>query len=309
MHLTNMSEATSGKTERVWFVTGASTGFGRELAEKVLAQGDRVVATARRPEQLADLAGQYGKTCLAQALDVTDRKSIDAAVAAALAKFGRVDVLVNNAGFGLAGAIEEASEEEYMPVFATNVFGLIDVTRALLPQFRKHRAGNIVNLSSIGGLIGSPGWGYYNASKFAVNGFSEALAGEMEPLGVHVTIVEPGPFRTDFLGRSGVEAEHRISAYDSTAGKTRQYFHDQAGRQVGDPEKAVAAIITAVEAADPPKHLVLGKLAFDRMSGRLEQWKKDLEAWKGTSLGADFTADELASQALNRKPEAEGARK
>lgn len=304
-----MSESTNSRKERVWLITGASTGFGRELAEQALAQGDSVVATARRPEQLADLAERFGKACLAQPLDVTDRASIDAAVAAALKKFGRVDVLVNNAGYGLAGAIEEASEEEYMPVFATNVFGLIHVTKALLPQFRKQRSGNIVNLSSIGGLLGSPGWGYYNASKFAVNGFSEALATEMEPLGVHVTIVEPGPFRTDFLGRSGVEAEQRIADYDATAGKTREYFHSQAGKQVGDPAKAVAAIIAAVEAAEPPKHLVLGKLAFDRMSARLEQWKKDLEASKETSLGADFTADELKQQSSAGKPQPEVASK
>lgn len=281
----------------MWFITGASTGFGRELAEQTLANGDQVVATARRPEQIADLAAQYSATCLAQQLDVTDTASISAAVQAAIARFGRIDVLVNNAGYGLAGAIEEATEDEYMPVFATNVFGLVDVTRALLPQFRKQRAGNIVNLSSIGGLIGSPGWGYYNASKFAVNGFSEALAAELAPLGVYVTVVEPGPFRTDFLGRSAVEASQRINDYDATAGKTRQYFHDQAGKQVGDPLKAVRAIIAAVEAPEPPRHLVLGKLAFDRMLARTEQWKKDLEAWQETSLGADFTRDELEQQA------------
>lgn len=289
----------------MWFITGASSGFGRELAEQALAKGDRVVATARQPEQLADLTEQFRDSCLAQPLDVTDRGSIDAAFAAALNKFGRVDVLVNNAGYGLAGAIEEASEAEYMPVFETNVFGLIHVTKALLPQFRKQRSGNILNLSSIGGLIGSPGWGYYNASKFAVNGFSEALAAELAPLGVHVTIVEPGPFRTDFLGRSGVEAKQRIADYDATAGKTRQYFHDQAGKQVGDPAKAVAAMIAAVESPQPPKHLVLGKLAFDRMSARLEQWKKDLDAGKETSLRADFSADELKQQtsAANSHPE------
>ena len=277
---------------KVWFITGASSGFGRELAEQVLAAGAAVVATARNPEQIADLQGKYPETALAVKLDVTDQGSVDAAVSAALARVGRVDVLVNNAGYGLAGGIEEATEAEFMPVFETNVFGLMRVTRALLPQFRKQRSGNIVNLSSIGGLIGSPGWGYYNASKFAVNGFSEALAAEMTPLGVHVTIVEPGPFRTDFLGRSGVEAAHRIADYDETAGKTRQYFHDQAGKQAGDPVKAVKAIIAAVEADRPPKHLVLGKLAYDRMQARVEQWKKDLAAWQETSLGADFDANQ-----------------
>jgi NAD(P)-dependent dehydrogenase (short-subunit alcohol dehydrogenase family) len=278
----------SSSPTRVWFITGASTGFGRILAEQALAQGDHVIATARQPEQLAALLEQHPGQVLTLALDVTRPASIDAAVAASLDRFGKVDVLVNNAGYGLAGAIEEASEAEFMPVFETNVFGLIRVTRAFLPQFRKQRSGNIVNLSSIGGLIGSPGWGYYNASKFAVEGFSEALAAEVAPLGIHVTIVEPGPFRTDFLGRSGVEAQQRIADYDPTAGKTRQYFHDQAGKQAGDPAKAVAAMIAAVEAEDPPKHLILGKIAFNRMSQRLDQWKQELEAWRDVSLGADF---------------------
>jgi NAD(P)-dependent dehydrogenase (short-subunit alcohol dehydrogenase family) len=277
-------------SQRVWFITGASTGFGRILAEQVLANGDKVVATARKPEQIADLTQNHSETALALALDVTDNTAIEAAVDAAIKHFGRIDVLVNNAGYGLAGAIEEATEPEYMPVFETNVFGLISLTRAVLPHLRKQRSGHIVNLSSIGGLIGSPGWGYYNASKFAVEGFSEALAAELAPLGIHVTIVEPGPFRTDFLGRSGVEAQQRIADYDQTAGKTRQYFHEQAGKQAGDPAKAAAAIITAVEAENPPKHLVLGKIAYTRMTQRLDQWKQELEAWRETSLGADFDA-------------------
>lgn len=279
----------SGK--RVWFITGASTGFGRELAGRVLETGGCVVATARKPEQIADFQVNYPETALVVALDVTQPASIESAVAAALARFGRVDVLVNNAGYGLAGGVEEATEADFMPVFETNVFGLMRVTRALLPQFRKQRSGNIVNLSSIAGLIGSAGWGYYNASKFAVNGFSEALAAEMEPLGVFVTIVEPGPFRTDFLGRSGVEAATRIADYDDTVGKTRAYMAEQPGKQPGDPAKAVEAIMAVVEAAEPPKHLVLGKLAFDRMQGRLELWKKELAAWRETSLGADFATE------------------
>jgi NAD(P)-dependent dehydrogenase (short-subunit alcohol dehydrogenase family) len=286
-------------TARVWFITGASTGFGRLLAERLLRDGHKVVATARKPEQIANLGYQYKDRCLVQPLDVTEESEIDAAIDAAIEKFGRIDVLVNNAGYGLAGAIEEATESEYMPVFETNVFGLIRVTRALLPHLRAQRSGHIVNLSSISGLIGSPGWGYYNASKFAVEGFSEALAAELAPLGIHVTIVEPGPFRTDFLGRSGVEAEQRIADYDETAGKTRQYFHDQAGKQPGDPAKAVAAIIAAVEASNPPQHLVLGKIAFTRMSARLDAWKQELDTWKNTSIGADFDTapDPAASKA------------
>ena len=274
--------------QRVWFITGASTGFGRLLAEQVLEAGGSVIATARKPEQIADLADKFPRNALAVALDVTEQVAVEGAVDAAIERFGRIDVLVNNAGYGLAGAIEEATEHEFLPVFETNLFGLIRVTRELLPHMRLQRSGHIVNLSSIGGLIGSPGWGYYNASKFAVEGFSEALAAEVAPFGIHVTVVEPGPFRTDFLGRSGVEARQRIDDYDSTAGKTRQYFHEQAGKQAGDPAKAAAAIITAVESAEPPKHLVLGQLAYTRMTARLDQWKKELETWEKVSLGADF---------------------
>ena len=283
-----MSEQIS---QRVWFITGASTGFGRELAEQLLAMGEKVVATARRPEQLAKLSTEHPETALTLPLDVMDQAAVDSAVKAALDRFGRVDVLVNNAGYGVNGAIEEVSEAEFTPMFETNVFGLLRVTRALLPQFRERRSGNIVNISSIGGLIGTPGVGYYNASKFAVNGLSEALAGEMAPLGVHVTIVEPGPFRTDFLGRSATVAAHQIEDYRQSAGKSREYFETQAGKQAGDPVRAVKAIIAAVDAAEPPRHLLLGKQAYDRMEARLEQWTKDLAAWKETTLGADFDAE------------------
>lgn len=279
-----------GLQQRVWFITGCSTGFGREMAEQLLRRGDKVVATARNPEQIANLGYHYQDRALILPLDVTDPSAIDSAVTAALEKFGRVDVLVNNAGYGICGGIEETTEAEFMPVFETNVFGLIRLTRAFLPHFREQRSGNIVNLSSIAGLIGGAGWGYYNASKFAVNGFSEALAAEMAPLGVHVTIVEPGPFRTDFLGRSGVQAANSIPDYDATVGKTREYFHEQSGKQLGDPVKAVKAIIAAVEAPAPPRHLILGSLAFNRMTARLELWQQDMAACRETALGADFDA-------------------
>jgi len=274
--------------QKVWFITGTSTGFGREMAEQLLSSGEIVVATARKVEQIADLAAKYPETALALPLDVTDAVAVDFAVAAAISKFERVDVLVNNAGYGICGGIEETTEAEFMPVFETNVFGLIRLTRAFLPHFRKQRSGSIVNLSSIAGLIGGAGWGYYNASKFAVNGFSEALAAEMAPLGVHVTIVEPGPFRTDFLGRSGVEAANSISDYDATVGKTREYFHDQSGKQLGDPVKAVKAIIAAIKSPEPPRHLLLGSVAFNRMTARLELWQQDMAAGRETAFGADY---------------------
>ena len=199
---------------KVWLVTGASTGFGRELVEYLLAQGASVVATARKVEGLKELEARYQESALVRSMDVTDQQQVEAVVSAAVQRFGRVDVLVNNAGYGMVGAVEESAEEEFRPMFETNVFGLIRVTQAVLPQMRMQGSGHIVNLSSIGGLVATPGFGLYNATKFAVEGLSEALAQEVKPLGISVTIVEPGPFRTKFLGRAGGEAKAKISDYD-----------------------------------------------------------------------------------------------
>jgi short-subunit dehydrogenase len=251
-----------------------------------------VIATARNVDTLSDLTTRYPGNAIVLTLDVTKPESIEGAVKDALAHAGHIDVLVNNAGYGVTGAIEEVAENEYMPMFETNVFGLIQLTQALLPQFRERRSGNIVNLSSIGGLIGGPGWGFYNATKFAVEGFSEALAAEMEPLGVHVTVVEPGPFRTDFLGRSGVLAKKVISDYQQTAGKSREYFETQSGKQPGDPQRAVEAIVAAVSSPEPPKHLLLGKIALKRFRARLDAWTKELDTWEATTVGADFPEGE-----------------
>ncbi len=281
---------TEASKTRVWLITGASSGFGREMAEQLLQAGEKVVATARRTERLADLAAKHEDTALVTPLDVTDAVSVDNAVTAAIERFGRIDVLVNNAGFGLAGAVEEATEAEFMPVFETNVFGLLRVTRTVLPHLRKQRSGTIVNLSSIGGLIGMAGWAYYNATKFAVNGLSEGLAAELEPLGIRVVVVEPGAFRTDFLA-AGSEAAARIADYDGTAGKTREYFQTQAGKQKGDPARAAKAIIEAVQSPVPPKHLLLGQSALQRFRARLEQWPQELNQWESVSLGADFPDD------------------
>lgn len=278
----------SASAGKVWFITGASTGFGRLLAEEVLKAGGRVIATARRPEQIADLTQQYPETARAFALDVTKPEQIEAVAKDAIAAFGRVDVLVNNAGYGIAGGIEEATEEEFLPVFETNVFGLMRVTRAFLPQFRKQRTGHIINMSSMAGIGGTAGWGYYNATKFAVEGFSEALAGEMAAIGVKVTIVEPGPFRTDFLGRSGVLAKREIEEYRPALGPVREYFHSNAGKQRGDPAKAVRAMIDITEMADPPLHLLLGHAAWNRMKGKLEQWRQEMAKFESVTLGADF---------------------
>jgi NAD(P)-dependent dehydrogenase (short-subunit alcohol dehydrogenase family) len=275
-------------TPRVWFITGASTGFGRLLAEEVLRRGERVIATARDVPKIEDLATQHPETARAFALDVTKPAEITAIAAQAIEAFGQVDVLVNNAGYGVNGAIEEVSEEEFEPMFQTNIYGTIRTTRAFLPHFRERRSGHIFNLSSIGGLVGGAGWGFYNTTKFAVEGFSEALAAEMKPLGVRVTIVEPGPFRTEFLGRSGKLAAVELPDYEQTAGKAREYLRTQSGKQPGDPQRAIEAIITVANDPNPPVHLLLGKPALTRFRDKLAQWEKDLATWESLTLGADF---------------------
>jgi NAD(P)-dependent dehydrogenase (short-subunit alcohol dehydrogenase family) len=273
---------------RVWFITGTSTGFGRLLAEEVLKAGGTVLATARKLEHIADFTKNYPNAVRTFALDVTNPGQIEAVAEEAVAAFGRIDVLVNNAGYGIAGGVEEATEDEFMPVFETNVFGLIRVTRAFLPQFRKQRSGHIINMSSMAGIGGTAGWGYYNATKFAVEGFSEALAGEMATIGVKVTIIEPGPFRTDFLGRSGVLAKRSIAEYEPALKPVREYFQSNNGKQKGDPAKAVQAIMDVAASENPPLHLLLGAAAYNRMRGKLEQWQKEMAAYEKVTLGADF---------------------
>lgn len=251
-----------------------------------------MVATARRTELLDPLANQYPDALLVLGLDVTKPEQVDAAVAAATQRFGQIDVLVNNAGYGMVGAVEESDEREYRPMFETNVFGLIRMTQAVLPQMRARKSGTIVNLSSIGGLVSTPGFGLYNATKYAVEGLSEALAQEVKPLGIHVMIVEPGPFRTDFLARGEMPAALHIADYDQTAGKMREYAEKQNGRQPGDPKKAVAAIVKAVESSDPPLHLMLGAGTIPRLQGKMDALLKDVADWKETTVGADFPAGE-----------------
>jgi NADP-dependent 3-hydroxy acid dehydrogenase YdfG len=278
--------------DQVWFVTGASTGLGRALVDHLLQIGARVVATARKPEQLEQLARHYPETVLVTGLDVTSQALVDAAVKAAEAKFGRIDVLVNNAGYGMVGAVEESAEGEYRPMFETNVFGLIRVTQAVLPGMRSRGSGHILNLSSIGGLVATPGFGLYNATKFAVEGLSEALAQELKPLGISVTIVEPGPFRTDFLGRSGVPAKNHIEGYEQSSGKMRAYFSEQDGKQRGNPKKAVEAMVRAVDAEQAPLHLLLGANTIPRLKGKVDTLLADVAAWEAVTTGADFAEGE-----------------
>ena len=282
-----MADSTSSSS-RVWFITGSSTGFGRLLAQELLRRGNRVIATARDIAKVEDLVHQYPATARALTLDVTNPAQIESVAQQAIAAFGHVDILVNNAGYGLNGAIEEVSEEEFEPMFQTNIYGLIRTTRAFLPHFRQRRTGQIFNLSSVSGLIGGAGWGFYNATKFAVEGFSEALAGEMKPLGVHVTVIEPGPFRTDFLGRSGKLAAKEFPEYKDTAGKARDYLKTQAGKQPGDPQKAVEAIIAVADSPAPPLHLILGKIALTRFRDKLALWQKEIAAWEPVTVGSDF---------------------
>ena len=273
---------------RIWFITGASAGFGYLLAEEALKRGERVIATARDVSKLSRLAREYPDRIHTLTLDVTNPNEITSIAQEGIAAFGHVDILVNNAGYGVNGAIEEVSEDEFEPIFQTNIYGLIRVTRAFLPHFRQRRSGHIFNLSSLGGLIGSPGWGFYNATKFAAEGFSEALAEEVKPLGVHVTVVEPGPFRTDFLGRSSKLARRQLPDYATTAGKAREYLKTQSGKQRGDPQKAVEAIITVANSAKPPLRLILGRVALTRFRHKLSYWHEEIAAWESVTASADF---------------------
>lgn len=290
-----MATVNSSQSGKVWFITGASSGFGLLLTKYLLSLGAQVVATARKTDALVALNEVYGANLEIVSVDVTSRTQVDNAVKDALARFDHIDVLVNNAGYGVTGALEELTRDEIDPMFETNVFGLISVTQAVLPHMRARRSGHIVNLSSIGGLIGLPGWSMYNATKFAVEGISEALAAEVEPLGIKVTIIEPGPFRTEFLGASGKKSKETIADYQQTAGKTREYMDANNGKQAGDPQKAVEAIVAAVEAPKPPRHLLLGRLAYDRFRAKLDSFQAEIDAWKDTTLGADFEGEPAAT--------------
>ena len=272
----------------VWFITGCSTGLGRELARAALERGWRVAATARRPEQIDDLLAPYGDRALKLRLDVTDRAEVASRVREAEARFGRIDVLVNNAGYGYLAAIEEGEDEGIRAQFETNVFGLADLIRRVLPGMRERRSGNIVNYSSIGGLVSFGATGYYHATKYAVEGLSESLAVEVGPLGIHVTLVEPGPFRTDWAGRSIVESKTVIADYDATAGARRRQTRERSGNQVGDPVRAAEAVIAAVTAKEPPLRLLLGAPALELAYGKLDKLRANFDAWKETTLGADY---------------------
>lgn len=273
---------------KTWLITGCSSGFGRILAEAVLARGDNAVVTARNPVGLSDLVDRYPDTAHAMALDVTRENDAALAVAQATARFGGLDILVNNAGFGFIGAIEEAVPTEYRPLYETNVFGLIETTRAALPALRGSRDGRVVNFSSVGGIAGRAGFGLYNGTKFAVEGISEALAQELEPFGVKVIIVEPGAFRTDFLGRSIATTAIKLPEYAETVGRTREFSRDNDGNQAGDPRKAIAVVLKAVDHATPPLHLPLGSDSYARARAKLTAFADDMTIWEAEATATGF---------------------
>ncbi|HEY0994760.1 MAG TPA: oxidoreductase [Gemmatimonadaceae bacterium] len=282
----------SSAQEKVWFITGCSTGFGRELATAVLERGARCVVTARRPDTVHDIAAGHGDRALVLPLDVTEPGQIELAVVEAEKRFGRIDVLVNNAGIGYFAGVEESEDAEVRRMFEINVFGLAHMTQAVLPGMRKRRSGHIVNVASIGGLRTFPAIGFYSATKFAVVGLSEALALETEPLGIKVTIVEPSGFRTDWAGRSANESAITIEDYAETAGKNRANLRRNSGRQPGDPKRAAAAIIQAVESERPPLHLLLGKAALKGARWKLDMLKEQFDTWEEVTVGADFPEGE-----------------
>jgi NAD(P)-dependent dehydrogenase (short-subunit alcohol dehydrogenase family) len=279
----------------VWFITGCSTGFGRELAKLVLDRGYRAVITARDPSKIQDLIAGHEGRALALKLDVADKTEVTLAVKWAEAAFGGIDVLVNNAGYGYVGAVEESEEAEVRAMMETNFYGLARMIHAVLPGMRRRRRGNIVNVSSIGGLIGFPGTGYYNASKFAVEGLSESLAKEVAPLGIKVLIVEPGPFRTDWAGRSLKKSSKQLPDYAETAGASIERIVSRDGQQTGDPVRAGEAIIQTLESDNAPLHLVLGMIALETARTKIEKLRGELDDWEETSLSADYPESQAAA--------------
>ena len=270
----------------VWFITGCSTGFGRELAKLIIARGWPVVVTARNKAQVDDLA--TSDKVLALELDVTDSKEIDATVKAAEEKFGGIDVLVNNAGYGYLTTVEEGEEKEIRAMFDANVFGLFALTRAVLPGMRKRRKGHIINITSVGGHIGNPGSGYYAATKHAVEGWSKSLAAETAPLGIKVTAVAPGPFRTDWAGRSMTQTENRIADYAEIVGTRLAAVSNNSGKQAGDPVRAGEAMIKLTESENPPLHIVFGAQGLGVVTNNLKQKLAEIEAWRELGLSTDF---------------------
>jgi len=274
---------------KVWFITGTSSGFGRILAEEALAKGDKVVATARKPEVLQDLVEKYPQTARAIKLDVTLEADAKNAIAEAVKEFGRIDVLVNNAGYALVGAVEEASAEQAKQQFDTNFFGVLNVTRAALPVMREQKSGHIVNISSLVGVVGLPLLGLYSASKFALEGVTESLAAEVAPFGIKTMLVEPGPFKTGFADRGLNFGENELPEVYASKEKFAKDF-DDLNNLADDPRKAVKLIIEVVESENSPFRLPLGLFAFDGIEAKLEQVKQEISTWRERAIDTKFDA-------------------
>ena len=279
--------------KKVWLITGCSTGFGRELAKLVLELGHQVGVSSRNTKDVADIVEAYPQTALALQLDLTKPEEIKASVTILNQKFGRIDVLVNNAGIGYFGAIEESEDQEVRRMFEINFFGLANVTNAVLPIMRAQRSGHILNIASIGGLVGFPAIGFYNATKFAVDGYSESLSKEVAHLGIKVTIIAPSGFRTDWAGRSANNSKIVIEDYAPSSGANKDFIRGYSGNQPGDPARAAKAIVKVVETEKPPLRLLLGAAALKGARAKIEVLKKDFDAWEETTVGADFPANEM----------------
>jgi len=276
---------------KVWFITGCSTGFGREISKLVLELGHKAVVTARNPNDVQDIVSQFSGAAIAIKLDVTKTAEVKAAVEQAVQKFGRIDVLVNNAGIGYFGAIEESEDEEVRRMFEINFFGLAQVTKEVLPVMRKQRSGHIINISSVGGLVAFPAVGFYNATKFAVTGYSEALAKETAHLGIKVTVVAPSGFRTDWAGRSAKNSQLVIDDYAPTAHVNKDALRGYSGNQPGDPVRAAKAIVKVVDSENPPLRLLLGAGALKGARNKLAELQQDYDTWEETTLNADHPKD------------------
>jgi NAD(P)-dependent dehydrogenase (short-subunit alcohol dehydrogenase family) len=273
---------------KTWLITGCSSGLGLAFAEQVLKQGYNAIITSRKLEDIQNLADEYPDTAFALSLDVTNNEQISSVLEQAETRFGSIDVLLNNAGYGYRAAVEEGDDDDVRALFDTNFFGTVSMIKAVLPCMRNRKSGTIFNVSSIGGRFSSPGSGYYSAAKYALEGMSDALRKEVTPLGIRVVVIEPGAFRTDFAGRSLKGAKTNISDYDETVGPRRKENDKSSGTQPGDPNKAAQAIIELVESEQVPFRILLGTDAIKIITGELEAQKLELETWKHISIKTDF---------------------
>ena len=274
--------------KKVWFITGCSTGFGRELVKVVAQKGDIAVGTVRKSDQIADLEALAPGQVKGVLLDVTKPDTIAASIAQVLQGYGKIDVLVNNAGYGSLGSIEETAEDEMYRQFEVNVYGAIRLIKAVLPSMRLQKKGHILNITSIAGLAGFPGVGIYNGSKFALEGIGEALAQEVGPLGIHVTNIEPGPYRTDWAGRSANYTPTQIEDYRETVAKNLNSISGVSGQQPGDPKKAAEAMYTVTTLENPPVHLPLGRPAYMRARIKMKEFLKELDTFEHIGLPTEF---------------------